>query len=63
MSWKKDDEVVTTFATIKQAQNEAFRDGILYSISSLRAIGQIAIADELEKAAAGVKLYNDGDEK
>jgi hypothetical protein len=63
MTYTKDEPVTITFGTLKQAQNEAFRDGIAYSVSSLRAIGQFAIAEELEQAAARVSLYNEGDEK
>jgi hypothetical protein len=63
MGWKKDDEVGITFGGLKQAQNEAFRDGIAYSVSRLRALGQEQFADLLEIETAGVTLYNEGDEK
>lgn len=63
MPWKKDDEVVTTFGSLKQAQNEAFQEGIAYAVSILKREEQDRVAEILELATAGVKLYSEGDEK
>jgi len=36
MTWKANDEVVTNFATLKRAQNEAFQEGIKFAMASIQ---------------------------
>jgi len=57
MTWKKDDEVVTTFGTLKQAQNEAFQEGIAFAIHKLRDYQEAEIADILEVDLKDATLY------
>jgi hypothetical protein len=57
MSWKKDDEVTITFESLKNAQNEAFQDGIAFAITKLKNRGLADLAEELEIETMGVALY------
>jgi hypothetical protein len=63
MSWQKDEEVTITFESLKNAQNEAFQQGIAFAISKLRKNGQEDLATELEIKISGAILYTTGDEK
>jgi hypothetical protein len=57
MGWQKDDEVTTTFESIKKAQNEAFQDGIAFVIAKLKNQGLVDLAEELEIETMGFALY------
>lgn len=57
MPWKKNDEVTITFESLKNAQNEAFQDGIAYVIAKLKNRGLIDLAEELEVETMGFALY------
>jgi hypothetical protein len=59
-TWAKDDKVVTTFGTIKQAQNEAFKEGIAFAINKLRNYQEAEIADILEVDLKDATLYEVG---
>jgi hypothetical protein len=59
-TWAKDDKVVTTFGTIKQAQNEAFQEGIAFAINKLRNYQEAEIADILEVDLKDATLYEVG---
>jgi hypothetical protein len=60
MAWQKDDEVITTFGSLKQAQNEAFQEGIAFAINKLRNYQDSEIADTLEADLKDATLYEVG---
>jgi hypothetical protein len=61
MAWQKDDEVLTTFGSLKQAQNEAFQEGIAFAINKLRNYQEQEIADILEVDLKDATLYEVGE--
>jgi hypothetical protein len=66
MTYKADDEVTITYSGLKQAQNEAFQDGI--SFASNRLARFFDKEPNLEKMLeflsllGNVKAYDEGDE-
>lgn len=67
MGYKVDDEITLTFGGLKNAQNEAFKDGILFAASQV----EYFLADKVEKkkvvallhALSNTDLYLVGDEE
>ena len=57
MSYTKNEPVTITFGTLKQAQNEAFQDGIAFAINKLRNYQEAEIADILEVDLKGATLF------
>lgn len=61
MTYLANDEVVTTFATLKRAQNEAFQQGIKFAMSSIQdRLNPFDTANEvmeLLEALVSVELY------
>jgi hypothetical protein len=67
MPYKADDEITLTFGGLKQAQNEAFQDGISFAANRIGRffenepnIGKIL---EFLSLLDHVELYNEGDEE
>ncbi len=66
MGYKMDDEITLTFGGLKNAQNEAFKDGILFAASQI----QYFLPDEITKtkvvallhALSNTELYSVDDE-
>lgn len=57
MSYSKNEPVTITFGTLKQAQNEAFQEGIAFAINKLRNYQESEIADILEVDLKGATLF------
>ena len=61
MTYKANDEVVTTFATLKRAQNEAFQEGIKFAMNFIQQkLNPFDTANEvmeLLEALVSVELY------
>jgi hypothetical protein len=57
MSYTKNEPVTITFGTLKQAQNEAFQEGIAFAINKLRNYQESEIADILEVDLKGATLF------
>jgi hypothetical protein len=57
MTYSKNEPVTITFGTLKQAQNEAFQEGIAYAINKLRNYQEAEIADILEVDLKGATLF------
>jgi hypothetical protein len=57
MTYSKNEPVTITFGTLKQAQNEAFQDGIAFAINKLRNYQEAEIADILEVDLKGATLF------
>jgi len=51
------DEIVTTYGTIKLAQNEAFREGIAYVVSFLEGRDQPFTASVVQETIGDARLY------
>jgi hypothetical protein len=66
MAYKADDEVTITFSGLKQAQNEAFQQGVAYATNRLERFFKhepnIETILEFLSLLENVKLYNEGDE-
>jgi len=67
MTFRSDDEITLTFGGLKQAQNEAFQDGISFAANRIGRffenepnIGKIL---EFLSLLDHVELYNEGDEE
>ena len=67
MTYKADDEITLTFGGLKQAQNEAFQQGIAYAANRLGRffVGNPELPRILEflSLLENVKLYAEGDEE
>jgi hypothetical protein len=57
MTYSKNEPVTITFGTLKQAQNEAFQEGIAFAINKLRNYQESEIADILEVDLKGATLF------
>jgi hypothetical protein len=67
MGYKADDEITLTFGGLKQAQNEAFQDGISFAANRIGRFfeNEPNVQKILEFLAllGNVELYNEGDEE
>jgi hypothetical protein len=67
MSYKADDEVTLTFSGLKQAQNEAFQQGIAYAANRIERFFKnepnVEKILEFFSLLENVKLYAEGDEE
>jgi hypothetical protein len=67
MPYKADDEVTLTFSGLKQAQNEAFQDGIAFAANRIGRFfdtnPELPKILEFLSLLQNVELYSDGDEE
>jgi hypothetical protein len=67
MPYKADEEITITFGGLKQAQNEAFQDGISFASNRLARFFEnepnIQKILEFLSLLSNVELYNEGDEE
>ena len=67
MSYRADDEITLTFGGLKQAQNEAFQDGISFAANRIGRFFEnepnIEKILEFLSLLSNVELYNEGDEE
>lgn len=63
MTYKADDEITLTFSGLKQAQNEAFKDGIIYAANRIERFfdtnPELRKILELLSVLENVKPYDD----
>jgi hypothetical protein len=67
MGYRADDELTLTFSGLKQAQNEAFSDGISYAANRIERFfdtnPELRKILELLSVLQNVKPYDEGDEE
>jgi hypothetical protein len=67
MPYKADDEVTLTFSGLKQAQNEAFRDGIAFAANRIGRFfeneSNLEKILEFLSLLQNVEAYSEGDEE
>lgn len=67
MTYKSDDEITLTFSGLKQAQNEAFQEGIAFATNRLARFfdkeANLPKIIEFLDLLKNVDLYNEGEEE